>query len=209
MDRAIEGERGNRTSMQTQSTICTRSRASPPFWIDVFFFAATVLLTWEQRCACQEMQSCRVHVTSFDRLRDAGSRVTERARRNRDDDRFQSSQMTALFCARRLTARQAFVPAYCTHIVVFAGYFAHVCRYLPSNFITLAAGAGDFFKQLGVGCYVCESQSPRKVERLVLLHSAYDERRPNHHRRNLAPRHGVILRVSTALRLRDHFYAQD
>ena len=31
------------------------------------------------------------------------------------------------FCARRLTARQAFVPAYRTHIVGFACYFDRAC----------------------------------------------------------------------------------
>ena len=75
-----------------------RSLAAPVrhHWID-FFFEATVLLTSEQRCACQEMQSWRVHVTSFDRWRDTGSRVTERARPSRNDDRCESFQTTAHF----------------------------------------------------------------------------------------------------------------
>ena len=41
-----------------------------------------------------------------------------------------------------------------------------------------------------------------------MLHSAFDERCSNHHRRNFAPENGVFLRVSTTLRLRDHFCAE-
>ena len=89
--------------------------ASPPS-LDrcFFFFEATVLLTWEQRGACQEVQSWRVHVTSFDRWRDAGSRVTERAA---EQERRKVSIISddSSFCARRMTARQAFVPAFRTH----------------------------------------------------------------------------------------------
>ena len=50
---------------------------------------------------------------------------------------------------------------------------------------------------------------PRRVERLVLLHSTLNERCSNHHRRNFASRHGVLLKVSAALHLRDHCFAQD
>ena len=101
--------------MQTQSTIFTRSRGQSAITVSMFFFKeATVLFTSKQWCACQEMQSLRGHVTSFDRCRDSRSRVTERSRPSRNDDRFQSSQMTALLCARRLNARQGFIPAYRT-----------------------------------------------------------------------------------------------
>ena len=100
-----------------------------------------------------------------------------------------------------------FVPSYRTHIVVFAGYVAHVCRYLSSNFITLAAGAGVFL-QLSVVA-TCASRTLSKRRATCLLRSAYGERFSNHHRRNFASRHGDILRVSTALRLRDHFSIQD
>ena len=92
--RQVSVETG-RQCRRSQRSALARS-ASPPS-LDRFFFEATVLLTSEQRCACQEMQSWRVHVTSFDRWRDAGSRVTERARPSRNDDRFESFQTTAHF----------------------------------------------------------------------------------------------------------------
>ena len=145
---------------------------------------------------------------SIFRQRDAGSRVTERVRPSRSDHRFQSSQMTALFCARRLTARQAFVPAYRTRIVGFAGYFDRACvQTSVFEFQHLDCGCGCCLQLSAVA--TCASRTLSKRRATCLLRSAYGERFSNHLRRNFASRHGDILRVSTALRLRDNFSTQD
>ena len=81
--------------------------ASPPSLDRSFFIETTVLLTSEQWCACQEMQSWRVHVASFDRWSEFGSRVTERARPSRNDDRFRSSLAAGLVFLFYLFARDA------------------------------------------------------------------------------------------------------
>ena len=129
-----------------------------------------MLLTSEQRCACQEMQSCRVHVTSFDRWRDAGSRVTERVRPSRNDERFQSSHALA----DGPHVKHLFQHTAPTMLVSLVTLTAHVCRYLSPNFITLAAGAGAFFLTIERGLLRVRVAVSRNVERLVLLHSAYD-----------------------------------
>ena len=50
------------------------------------------------------------------------------------------------FCARRLTARQEFISAYRTTLLVSLVTLAvHVCRCLSTNFSTLAAGSGVLF----------------------------------------------------------------
>ena len=49
------------------------------------------------------------------------------------------------FCARRMTARQAFVPAYRTHIVGFASYFGRACVQISAfEFHHFGCGCGFF-----------------------------------------------------------------
>ena len=97
------------------------------------------------------------------------------------------------FCARRLPVCHAFVSPYRIKLSVsFAIWTAHVCRYLSWNFSTSAAGEKLFAMERG--CHVYDGRRPslssppvsRGVERHVLLHSAFDGRCSNHHRRNFA-----------------------
>ena len=67
------------------------------------------------------------------------------------------------FCARRMTARQAFVPAYRTHIVGFACYFGRACVQISAvEFHHFGCGCVFFFfekKTIECGRHVCESHS--------------------------------------------------
>ena len=64
-DRGVRLEPG-RQCRRSQRSALTHG-ASPPSLDRSFFVETTVLLTSEQCCASQEMQSWRVHVASFDK----------------------------------------------------------------------------------------------------------------------------------------------
>ena len=78
---------------------------------------------------------------------------------------FSFLQMTAVFCARRLTASQACVPAYRTHIVGFACYFDRACVQISVyEFQPFGCGVGFFVIQLSVvATYACRTPSTSRA----------------------------------------------
>ena len=63
-------------------------------------------------------------------------------------------------CARRLTARQEFIPAYHTHIVGFACYFGRACVQMSVyEFQHFGCGFGCFILQLSVVA-TCACRTP-------------------------------------------------
>ena len=73
------------------------------------------------------------------------------------------------FCARRMTARQAFVPACRTHIVGFACYFGRACVQISGlEFQHFGCGCGFFFLQLSVvATCACRTPSRSRAIRFV------------------------------------------
>ena len=135
-------ERGNRTSLQTQSTICTRSRGQSAITGLMFFFLGCSVVDIGAK-VCMPGNAILESTCYISRQMERCWQSCHRTRAS-DQERRMISIISddSSFCARRLTARQAFVPAYRTHNVSFAGHFDCACVQIPVF----------EFQHLGCGC---------------------------------------------------------